>query len=296
MEHMVEAGSEISNVRGAERSATRWWRAAELSGVEVRELREWSEQWRCFCVGFEFVLSETWRGRVVAHGFRAELEPGSVFCCYPGEVYTTPKVHLPGRGRTLSVAPEVLFEHLAKHGIRSCDVRLGRIAPYGSRFSRSLARLVRAFGSDTTASERTQRFDDFVSALAREIRAMPSVSPLAAPSRRLGSKGQGACPPAESVEPRALDAWCTERGVTRLQALRAFKRSYGLPPHAYALCVRVGLAQRALRAGTRAAHVAAELGFVDQSHLSRHFKRIVGVTPAAYASSRSRGGLTVLSP
>jgi len=71
-------------------------------------------------------------------------------------------------------------------------------------------------------------------------------------------------------------------GLSRFQALRAFKRHYGMPPHAYQLRVRVGLAQRSLRAGGQPAQVAAEYGFVDQSHLTRHFKRLVGVTPAQY--------------
>jgi AraC-like DNA-binding protein len=72
-------------------------------------------------------------------------------------------------------------------------------------------------------------------------------------------------------------------GLSRFQILRAFKRRYGMPPYAYQLRARIGMAQRALTAGQAPADVAAELGFVDQSHLCRHFKRLVGVTPADYA-------------
>ena len=71
--------------------------------------------------------------------------------------------------------------------------------------------------------------------------------------------------------------------ASRFQALRAFKRRFGLAPHAYQLRVRLGLAQKSLREGMPPAHVAAELGFVDQSHFTRHFKQLVGVTPAKYA-------------
>ena len=42
------------------------------------------------------------------------------------------------------------------------------------------------------------------------------------------------------------------------------------------------MAQKSLREGVSPADVAAELGFVDQSHFTRHFKRLVGVTPARY--------------
>ena len=42
---------------------------------------------------------------------------------------------------------------------------------------------------------------------------------------------------------------------------------------------------------TPAADVAAAAGFADQAHLTRHFKRVVGVPPRAY--QRDRGGKNV---
>jgi AraC-like DNA-binding protein len=84
----------------------------------------------------------------------------------------------------------------------------------------------------------------------------------------------------ESVD---LETLAREAGLSRFAALRLFKRHFELPPHAYHLRMRLGLAQRALRRGQRPADVAAECGFTDQSHMTRHFKRIYGVTPAEYA-------------
>jgi AraC-like DNA-binding protein len=37
--------------------------------------------------------------------------------------------------------------------------------------------------------------------------------------------------------------------------------------------------------------VAAEAGFADQAHLTRHFKRIVGVPPGAYQRERTPPGV-----
>jgi AraC-like DNA-binding protein len=87
-----------------------------------------------------------------------------------------------------------------------------------------------------------------------------------------------------------LSTLARHAGVSRFQALRMFKLRYGLPPHTYQLSVRLALAQKALREGQQAAEVAAQYGFFDQSHLTRHFKRLFGVTPAQYArgSARSR--------
>jgi AraC-like DNA-binding protein len=44
----------------------------------------------------------------------------------------------------------------------------------------------------------------------------------------------------------------------------------------------VQLAQGRLQAGVELAALAAELGFSDQSHFTRVFKSVVGVTPGAY--------------
>lgn len=65
--------------------------------------------------------------------------------------------------------------------------------------------------------------------------------------------------------------------------IRSFRRATGLPPHAYMLQLRVAAAKQALRQGMPIADVAAHVGFADQSHLTRQFKRIVGATPGQYA-------------
>ena len=68
--------------------------------------------------------------------------------------------------------------------------------------------------------------------------------------------------------------------------LRAFRAETGLPPHAYLNQIRVRLARRLLDDGLAPAVVAAEAGFADQAHLTRHFKRVVGVPPGAYQRER----------
>jgi AraC-like DNA-binding protein len=71
-------------------------------------------------------------------------------------------------------------------------------------------------------------------------------------------------------------------GLDPFALLRGFSRVYGLPPHAWLIQERVRRARKLLRTGLPPADVAAEVGFADQSHLTRHFKRIVGMTPGRY--------------
>lgn len=61
-----------------------------------------------------------------------------------------------------------------------------------------------------------------------------------------------------------------------------FREQVGLSPYKYLCGVRVRRAQSLLLAGVPGAVVATEVGFFDQSHLARHFKRICGVTPSTF--------------
>lgn len=72
-------------------------------------------------------------------------------------------------------------------------------------------------------------------------------------------------------------------GLSPTQLLRSYARAYGLPPHAHVRELRLRHARLLLRDGAPPADVAARTGFADQSHLTRWFKRRMGVTPAAYA-------------
>ena len=63
---------------------------------------------------------------------------------------------------------------------------------------------------------------------------------------------------------------------------RVFKQALGVSPHQYLIQVRVNSARALLAAGSgerSLAEVADAVGFADQSHLTRHFKRLLGVTP-----------------
>jgi len=68
---------------------------------------------------------------------------------------------------------------------------------------------------------------------------------------------------------------------------RQFKAASGLPPHQFVLARRVERAKQLLQgaAGSSLAQVAARSGFSDQSQFSRHFKRLVGVTPRRFRTS-----------
>ncbi|RAZ92852.1 AraC family transcriptional regulator [Mesorhizobium hawassense] len=76
-------------------------------------------------------------------------------------------------------------------------------------------------------------------------------------------------------------------GVSGTQVIRAFSAGTGMPPHSYLVSLRVERAKMLLRTGTSPAETALEVGFSDQSQLTRHFKRLTGVTPGRFAAETS---------
>jgi AraC-like DNA-binding protein len=94
----------------------------------------------------------------------------------------------------------------------------------------------------------------------------------------------------EILDAHVIDGISLARAAEALDAdpthvVRSFRREVGIPPHRYLTGRRLDLARRMLLAGHRPAEVAVEVGFHDQAHLTRHFKRMLGVTPGAYAAS-----------
>ena len=83
----------------------------------------------------------------------------------------------------------------------------------------------------------------------------------------------------------ALEDLSELSGLSAYHLIRVFRQEWGLSPHAYFEQVRIHRARRLLKEGVPIADVAADLGFTDQSHLTRHFKKRTGVTPGAYRSA-----------
>ena len=71
-------------------------------------------------------------------------------------------------------------------------------------------------------------------------------------------------------------------GASPFRVIRAFRAATGLTPHQYLIQVRVEKARQLLAGGAVPSLAALKAGFADQSHLTHHFKRHLGITPATY--------------
>lgn len=88
----------------------------------------------------------------------------------------------------------------------------------------------------------------------------------------------------------SLDALAGFAGLSAFHLCRVFRQATGMTPHAYQTQARVWRAKSLLRGGLPITQVATQAGFYDQAHFTRHFKRIMGLTPARYATDTGSGG------
>jgi AraC-like DNA-binding protein len=77
-------------------------------------------------------------------------------------------------------------------------------------------------------------------------------------------------------------------GATTPGLVRAFSRTFGIAPHRYVVARRVEAARKLLLDGAPIAQTAADVGFYDQAHFTRHFRKHVGTTPGRFAASGAR--------
>ncbi|MBN3751650.1 AraC family transcriptional regulator [Paraburkholderia sp. Tr-20389] len=85
-----------------------------------------------------------------------------------------------------------------------------------------------------------------------------------------------------SIRIVAVDELEAITGRDRWSLSRDFRLYYGTSPHRYQIMRRLDMVRRFLRAELPLAHAAVAAGFVDQSHMTHHFRRTFGLTPGRW--------------
>ncbi|HHV7521167.1 TPA: AraC family transcriptional regulator [Burkholderia orbicola] len=135
---------------------------------------------------------------------------------------------------------------------------------------------------DPLAAE-TAMLDALSTLIVRHADVRPQPAPLAADEPRVDAMRERLA--ADLMCTVTLDDVAQVVGLSPFHAARLFTRTTGMPPHAWRNQLRLQRALAPLRAGVPVADVAAASGFVDQSHFTRHFKRMFGVPPGRWQAS-----------
>jgi AraC-like DNA-binding protein len=137
-------------------------------------------------------------------------------------------------------------------------------------------------GSDPLAAE-TAMLDALSTLLVRYGRTRPDALQPAADDTRIVTMKEHLT--GDLAAPLTLAELAEAVGLSPFHAARLFTRTTGLPPHAWRNQVRLQRALAPLRAGASVTDVAAASGFTDQSHFTRHFRRMFGVPPGRWQSA-----------
>lgn len=267
--------------------------------------REWVRAWKPPVPGIHEVFHarfvehaypphahETWTLFVVDPGaIRYDLETrhrgalgGRVAVLPPHVVHDgRPSSDLGYRRRVLYVGTEILDERLTGRAVDRPDIEDPSI-------TRAVRRLHRVLGQPGETLE-AETLLALVGDRLRERLGTGAVEPLDRREDRIAADLR------DLLDEHRFDAiTLAEAGrvlhVSPAHLVRCFTRAFGIAPHRYVVGRRIEAARHRLLEGGSVAEVATSVGFHDQAHLTRHFKRHVGTTPARYA----RAGGLVTSP
>jgi AraC-like DNA-binding protein len=141
----------------------------------------------------------------------------------------------------------------------------------------------------STPLERHEHLTGTVSLLSRRAAASPAAFRL--DHRATGPRARVIASRVRDLlhgcyaSPLTADDLAAAADCSRYAAYRAFSSAFGLSPSEYQRQLRLRSAAKLLSARMPVARVAAEVGFADQAHLTRWFRRCYGVTPAVYRSA-----------
>ena len=82
----------------------------------------------------------------------------------------------------------------------------------------------------------------------------------------------------------SLNELSTYLGCSSNHTIRIFKKEFDMTPHSFIINQKITQARKMMKKSknTTLASIAKEVGFYDQSHFSKSFKKVLGVNPSAY--------------
>jgi AraC-like DNA-binding protein len=260
------------------------WRPHDLTQLELRRgfsvarpvPRHWHEE-------YQFCFIHSGPGELIYRGKDLLTPPASLFIVHPGEVHANRCYEgFTCSYRTIFVDTELM--------------RCAAVEVYGRDLGLPFFPTAVVFDEDLLSQyvNLHAALEHPSSSLERQVLLLELLTGLivrfaeqrAAP-RTFGSERQAvkrACDYLSEhfVENVSLDFLARLANLSPFHFSRVFCEQFGMPPHAFQTQLRVLRAKALLRQGWTISRVASETGFADQSHLTRHFKRLMVVTPGQY--------------
>lgn len=276
------------------RDCARYWRSplvpgADMLTAEYRE-HEFSPHWH---EAYAVPVIEAGAEMFSYQGGHYVAEAGTVPVINPGEVHTGSRAMEVGWRYRVFYLPVDFMAALAGE-IASAPqpmpwfpadvIRDPDLAIRVARAHRLLegitgARDGSALRGDPLAAE-TALIDAMSALIARHMLRHPEARPTNIDPPRVALMKERLA--ADLTAPLSLSELAADVGLSAFHAARLFTQATRMPPHAWRNQLRLQRALGPLREGVAVADVAAACGFTDQSHFTRHFRRMFGVPPGRW--------------
>jgi len=272
-------------IRDDPRERLTFRRPAALAGTEILSARDSLQGWHVFHERYEICACRTaaagWRYRNRNHF----LSDGSLMLMEPGEFHRNTSVHKRSDFRVVFFSAETFREAARELGMRAMPhFRFAQVDD--PPLFAAVHRFCEAAENGSGVLEQQSLLASCIALMLRfgeEPPPLPgtrNAKPAIERARALLRERH-----AETV---TLEELAQIARLSRFHLAHAFTRHVGVPPHAYQIHVRIERARALIAHGAAPAAAAAQTGFADQSHFTRHFRRIMRVTPGQYARSTMR--------
>ena len=271
-----------------EQVSTKVWQPSGYGGIEIgiKTSESKLEFPKYFLQNYTIVLNGIGAGKVRYGGNRytfADLQnivflqnPGRVFSgCFWGEGGTN--------GACIVIPPSLLHQLLNQLGINPTAFFNDLLLPKRSNapVARHIGNLIRTFATPTSRLERESQLLSSIETIFHHGSA------ISIPERHLEKEHRAIATVKEVLHSHpgknhSLDSLSQLTGLNQKYLIDVFTKNVGLSPHRYLTNLRIHQAKARLVEGEAIADIAIDLGFCDQSHLSRTFKHYVRVSPGQF--------------
>jgi len=261
-------------------------RSPALPDIDVMWVRQNAQKWRVFHE--QYVICSCW---VAAAGWRYRgrdyiVSNMSHMLIEPGETHVNTKVLKPGDFVVLWIPPAVL-ENISRELGRKEVPRFLQPQVTDMALFAELTRLYNSMNDKASALEMQSHFMNSMRILL-ENHAESAPKALSVRGERRTIERAKQYLRDRVRENISLTDVAKFVGLSRFHLLRSFAQHVGVAPHGYQVRCRVEMARVMLQKGAAPAEAALYVGFADQSHMTRHFRKILGVTPGKFAALQSR--------
>jgi AraC-like DNA-binding protein len=278
-QHQYQGDYKLDNTNKIENELIEFARSATLPGVELMMARSSTRHWRIFHEQYAFCTNQ-----VVAADKRYRQRTNrivdfSTMLFEPGETHETPRVYKPQDFQVLFFTPETMQQYGEEMELAG-QLHFKPELNIDDAVFQSCKQLHAAILEEATQFEQQSRLIECIGTLLNH-HGEQQMAEMVSPGRQRLLRARDFLFE-EYAHVISLDEIAKIAGLSRFHFLKAFTVQFGLTPHAYQIHLRIERSLPLLRQGLPLTQVAETMGFNDQSHYIRHFKRIMGVTPGQY--------------